>query len=114
MAKVRFTAHDELVSQVKRMAQARQISEPDMWRLVVERGIVSVELSGISDDLRDEIRVQMDAIRAKLRGELLGDMTRLTVENLCLTRRLVGSTNESLVRLAKEDARAILEQMEGM
>lgn len=103
-----FTVSMEVIVAIKRMAKARRISEPDVWRMVVARGIEGIELSKLSDNLRDEIRKEIGALRDKLKAELLGDMTNVLVENLCLTRRLVGATNIELVRKAQEDAKVIL------
>lgn len=108
MAQAKFSVADEVATAIKRMAQARRISEPDVWRMVVARGIEGIELSELSDNLRDEIRKEIGALRSKLKAELLGDMTRVLVENLCLTRRLAGATNIELVRKAQEDAKVVL------
>lgn len=74
MVQVKFVVADAVTTVIKHMAQARRISEPDVWRMVVARGIEGIELSELSDNLRDEIRKEIGALRTKLRSELLGSV----------------------------------------
>ena len=75
---------DETIKRIRRLSQLHKISEADMWRLVVARGL----------DSEEKVALKMQ------------------VEALCLVRRLVGSTDPELYKAAKRDAISILESIE--
>lgn len=113
---------DSLQLKIKKMAAERRVDESTMWRAAIERGINSEEVNevitsafaGMSGNLNALIMDEMSRIRDSLRKEVLGDLSRIVVEVLCLNRRMAGEQRggDEVIRKAREDAKAILEQLE--
>ena len=79
----------ELVARVRRMARQRGVAQSQVWRELAATG----------------------AYRQEIDNELLETVLNLTVQTLCTTRRHAGHTDESLIELAKQDARRVLESL---
>ena len=75
-----------VISYVRSEAKKRRMSEANIWRDLVDSGIYNANLE-------------------KYRS---GEVFNLTVQNLCLLRRLAGHVDESLIDQANEDARRAL------
>ena len=81
---------DDIVAYVRRLARQRHIREAQVWRELVTEGIQGVELN----------------------AGLHKTAFNLAVQNLCISRRVAGHLDESLIELAREDARRTLQDME--
>ncbi len=79
----------ELVARVRREAGQRGVAQSQVWR----------ELAAIG------------AYRQQIDDDRLETVLNLTVQTLCTTRRHAGHTDESLIELAKQDARRVLESL---
>ena len=77
----------EVVTYVRREAKKRRVDEAIIWRDLVDSGIYKTDVE-------------------KYRS---GEILSITVQNLCLLRRLAGHIDESLIDQANEDARRALE-----
>ena len=80
---------EEFVTYVRRLAKRRKIEESVIWRELVAGGITRNDMT-----------------------EGLGKTAlNLTVQTLCLTRRLAGHLDEGLISLANQDAKRTLEEI---
>jgi len=72
--------HEDVAKSIKKRAAELNIKESEMWRTVIHRGL----------DYEDTIRL------------------KLSLETLCLGRRIAAHIDENLLTLAKEDAESLL------
>lgn len=84
---VRYPA--EVVEYVKSKAKKMGLEDSEMWRLIVEKGIESIE--------------EHDTV--------LNNILKVSVQSLCLNRRLAGNADTELVVAAQEDAKSILRKI---
>lgn len=80
---------EEFVAYVRRLAKQRRIEEAAIWRELVATGIQRTDV--------DE--------------GLTKTAFNLTIQTLCLTRRMAGHLDEEIIDLAKQDARRTLEEI---
>ena len=90
MHRVTIRFPEEFIAFVQRKAKQRHVGEPQVWRELVAIGI------------------QRDSDSEGL----LKSVLNISVQALCVSRRLAGHVDESLVDLAREDAKRALEQLE--
>ena len=79
----------EFVFYVRRQAKQRGIAESQVWRELVAIGMHN--------------KAMVD--------EGLDSLIGLTIQNLCVSRRLAGHLDESLIDLAREDARRAIDSI---
>ena len=80
---------EEFVATVRRLAKQRRVDEAVIWRELVATGIQRTDTD----------------------NGLIQTAFNLTIQNLCLSRRVAGHLDESLIDLAKEDAKRTLEEI---
>jgi len=79
----------ELVAHVRRTARQRGVAQSQVWRELAATGCYQQEID----------------------NELLASVLNIAVQTLCTARRHAGHSDESLVELAKQDARRVLESL---
>ncbi len=89
MLRVTIRLDENVVLYVKKRAAMKQIDEATAWRDIITKGI-----SG-SDDM----------------AERFDQITRIAIQNLCLSQRILGSIDEDLVIKAREDAAILIKKV---
>lgn len=89
MQRLQVRVPDAHFYEVLKRAKSRGIDVPDMWRLIIERGLYAEELENNSDDVLEKIGI----------------------ETLCIMRRFVGENHEELLVKAKDDAKKIISSL---
>ena len=79
----------DMVAHVRRTAKLRGVAQSQVWRELAATGLYRQEID----------------------NELLESVLNITVQTLCTARRHAGHTDQSLVELAKQDARRVLESL---
>lgn len=80
----------EFVFYVRRQAKQRGVAQSQVWRELVAIGMHNKEMN----------------------DGVLASVLNLTIQHLCLTRRMAGQVDNSLVDIAKEDARRAIEELQ--
>lgn len=90
MRAVSIRVSEDTIAFIKQEARRRGIkTESEMWRIIIERGVAATE--GANGKL--------DAL------------LKIGVQTLCLSQRVAGVHEESLIKEAREDSRVILKKM---
>lgn len=84
---VRFP--EPVINYVRKVAKSSGEDESHVWRLLVQKGIDS--LDGKED--------------------ILQTVLKISIQSLCLSQRLTGHHNEELVIAARDDAKKLLQKL---
>jgi len=89
MVLVTLRLDESIVTFVKKRAAKRKVDDATAWREVILRGING------SDDMLERVE----------------QITRIAIQNLCLSQRILGSIDEELVIKAREDAAILIKKV---
>ena len=90
MHQITFRVTDENLAFVRGLARKRQISQAEIWRELIDRGIHR------SDEVLDQLE----------------RLTTLMVQTLCMGQRVAEHLKPELVETARDDARSIIARIQ--